>query len=453
MMERRFMEKLTNWKDKPDRKPLVITGARQCGKTYLVRSFGEEQFSDVVYLNFEKDSSCESIFAYDFDVERIVREIGTLYSDKAVSPGETLLILDEVQKCPRAISALKYFYEEMPQLHVLCIGTLLGSSLHDADVSFPVGKCNLMQVYPMSFEEFVAADGGTKYLKLLQDTDTIRFMPESLRATMEKYFYNYCIIGGMPQVVDCWVQYHDYQKCEELQDEILLGYEGEFRKISSKSMSEKVTMIWNSVPEQLSKDNNKFMFSHVQQGKRQNDLKDALLWLVDAGLVHRVSMITDTWLPLSVSADESNFKLYMLDVGLLRRKSKLYYKMVLENNSTCYSFINALKVNYTLTELMAQDMYPYFWRSGNLAEVDFVLERQGQIIPIEIREADNGHAKNFGQFCGKYVPDIGFKCSLKGLSVGVSGETTTVNLPLYMFYDFEKYVDKYITKESMVRAQ
>lgn len=433
-MERKIMKDLLAWKGNPDRKPLLITGVRQCGKTYVIQEFGKQYFEDVAYVNFEGNDGLCSIFDYDYDIDRIIDEIGNTFLNKEIIPGKTLLILDEIQACPRAITSLKYFCENMRALHVICAGSLLGVAIKSENISFPVGKVDRMQMYPMNFEEFVRADGGEKYLHGAMKYSLESELPEAYTIPLERYYKNFLIVGGMPEVVAKWIATHDYSKIETIQDTILEGYSSDFSKHAPLADVPKLGWIWESVPKQLAKDNNKFVFSHVKEGKRSKELEDALQWLKDAGLIYQLELVSNPELPLAFEADATYFKIYLSDVGLLRRKSNVSYKTILNGDDNYVKFKGALTENYVMNELMIQGRKPYFWKSGNTAELDFLIEDDGRIVPIEVKAADNTRAKSYIQFCKKYTPVIGIKMSLKNCAVNICQETETYSLPLYLIW-------------------
>ena len=439
-MERDIMKKLFEWKDDSDRKPLLITGVRQCGKTYVMKEFGARSFEDVTYLNFESDDGLCSIFDYNFDVNRIIDEIESIISGKKITPGKTLVIFDEIQSCPRAITSLKYFCENMRELHVICAGSLLGVAVKQENISFPVGKVDRLQMYPMSFSEFLRADGGEKYYYGLIKMDKARELPALYTTSMEKYLKLYYIIGGMPEAVLKWVETHDFAKVERIQDTILADYGSDFSKHAPRTEIPKIGWIWDSIPKQLAKENNKFMFSHVKEGKRAKDLEDALEWLADAGLVYRLELVKTPELPLSFCADATYFKVYMADIGLLRRKSNVSYKTILYEDDGYVRFKGAMTENFVMNELIALGVNPYFWRSGNMAELDFLSEIEGKIIPIEVKSSDNTRAKSFHQFCLKYSPATGFKFSLKNVGGNLDQNTVVWSLPLYLVWKLKAYL-------------
>ena len=438
-MEREITEKLLKWKNSKRRKPLLLTGVRQCGKTFALTDFGKQYFQNTVYLNFEENANLSALFDYDFDVDRILREIA-LTRKVTITPGETLLILDEIQECPQAITALKYFCENKWELHVACAGSLLGVALKRENISFPVGKVNRLQMYPMNFREFVLACGDKEYLELLADWPADRPIPELCTVPMTRLLKEYYAVGGMPEAVLEWCDSHDMDTVEEIQDEILKDYADDFSKHAPIHQIEKIRWIWDSVPKQLAKENNKFVFSHVKEGKRAAELEDALQWLRDAGLVTQLELVEKPELPLSSAADATYFKVYFSDPGLLRRKSGLSFQAILEEDALFLRYKGSLAENYVLNELLAQNENAFFWRSGNTAEVDILLESEGRIIPMEVKAADNVQAKSYKQFCKRYTPAIGYKISLKNIGENLCEQTRTISLPLYLVWNWKHYM-------------
>ena len=439
-MERDIMYKLLEWKEASDRKPLLLTGVRQCGKTYVCKEFGERYFPDVAYFNFEGNKGLASVFEYDFNVERIIDELGNMIRGKEIVPGETLVIFDEIQACPSAITSLKYFCENMRTLHIVCAGSLLGVSIKRDSVSFPVGKVDRLQMYPMTFLEFVRADGGDRLYKGIEKYSVDRELPDLYTSAFEKALKYYYIVGGMPEVVAKWVETHNFEKVEQLQDNILQDYGSDFAKHAPKQDIPKLGWIWESIPKQLAKDNNKFVFSHVKEGKRSAELEDALEWLVDAGLVYRLELVTNPELPLAFQADATFFKVYMSDVGLLRRKSGVSHKTIMEDSELYRNFKRAFTENYVLNELLSLGIHPYFWRSSNTAELDFLFEHEDKIIPVEAKAEQHTRAKSYRQFCSRYEPQIGFKFSMKNVGDNKVEATKTYSVPLYMIWRLKEYL-------------
>lgn len=438
IMQRDFIQNLIEWKDSKRRKPLILTGVRQCGKTYLLKEFGSEYFDNFCYINFESAGKYSAIFEYDYDVKRILREIELAENVKIIA-GKTLLIFDEIQECPKAITSLKYFCENLQELHLVCAGSLLGVAIKKENISFPVGKVNRMQLYPMSFKEYLQAVGEGKYIELFNDWNINREIPELYTVPLERHLKNYYIVGGMPEAVKEFAESGDYAEVAKIQDEILSDYSDDFSKHAPISEIEKIRMIWDSIPKQLAKENNKFVFSHVKEGKRAHELEAALQWLKNSGLVHLVELVQNAELPLSSNADSTYFKVYMADSGLLCRRLGLSYKNILEENTALSTFKGAITENYVLQELIVQNKVPYFWRSGNTAELDFLFEEDGNVIPVEVKAATNTQAKSFKQFCKKYQSKTGFKLSLKNIAENDCEGTNAVNLPLYLLWNISLY--------------
>ena len=411
------MKQLIKWKDSRDRKPLLITGVRQCGKTYVCKEFGDLYFEDTAYFYFEGNKGLASVFDYDFDVDRILDEIGNIIRGKEIIPGKTLVIFDEIQACPNAVTSLKYFCENKRELHIICAGSLLGVSIKREHISFPVGKIDRLLMYPMTFSEFLRADGKEAIYQNVQKYDLDRELPELYTTTLEKELKYYYIVGGMPEVVAKWVETHNFEKVGALQDNILIDYSSDFGKYAPRTDIPKLGWIWDSIPKQLAKDNNKFVFSHVKEGKRSSELEDALEWLTDAGLVYRLELVKNPELPLSFYADATFFKVYMSDIGLLRKKSGVSHKIILEDAQLYKNFKGAFTENFVLTELTAQGISPYFWKSQNTAELDFLFEYETDIFPVEAKAEIHTRAKSYGQFCKKYNPTAGFKFSMKNIGV------------------------------------
>ncbi len=429
------MAKLVAWKDDRERKPLLLTGVRQCGKTYICKEFGETYFEDVAYFYFEGNNDLASIFEQNFDVERIIRELGQVIRGKAIIPGKTLVIFDEVQACPRAITSLKYFCENMRELHIICAGSLLGVALKRDKISFPVGKINRMQMYPLSFLEFFRATDQREalYESILQYGIEDE-LPQLYVTELEKALRQYYIVGGMPEIVDAWLKKGEYSGIDKRQEDLLEDYSNDFAKYAPHADVPKLGWIWNSIPKQLAKPNNKFIFSHVKEGKRSADLEDALLWLESAGLAYKLELVENPELPLSAQADATFFKEYMCDIGLLRKKAQVSAKTVLEGSELYRAFKGAFTENYVLNELLVQGFKPYFWRSNNMAEVDFIFEHESRIIPVEVKAADHTRAKSYGQFCKRYAVPLGFKFSLKNIGCNEVESTKTYSIPLYLIW-------------------
>lgn len=440
MMIRKEYASLINWKNKKIRKPLMVLGVRQCGKTYLIKEFGKQEFEDMAYCNFDGNKGLQSIFDYDFDINRILEELGSIVLGKKIVPGKTLLVLDEIQDCPRAIQALKYFCENLPELHVIAAGSLLGIALRGEGTSFPVGKVERLEMFPMSFEEFVIADGGEKYINGINKIPFKREISELYTVPMQKYLQNYYIVGGMPEAVQKWIDTHDYAEVEQIQDQILRDYADDFGKHTSPETAIKIKLIWDAIPSQIAKDNNKFVFSHVKQGARAKDLEDALEWLVSAGLVYKLNLVSTPQLPLESMKDNTYFKVYMADVGLLRRKSNVNYRTILNGDASYIQFKGAFTENYVLSQLKCLKVPAYFWRTQADAEVDFISDWEGVLFPIEVKSADNTKAKSLQLFCKRFSPKIAFRTSLKNVGDNIKASTHEWCLPLYILFRLKDYV-------------
>ena len=439
-MLRKDYEKLLKWKNKTSRKPLLVLGVRQCGKTYLVKEFGSKEFENMAYINFDGNKGLQSIFDYDFDINRILDEIGSVVLNKKIIPGKTLLFLDEIQDCPRAIQSLKYFCENLPELHVIAAGSLLGIALKEQGISFPVGKVQRLEMFPMSFEEFVIADGGEKYLNGMSKLPLGREISELYSVPMQKYLQNYYIVGGMPEAVKIWIQTHDYNQVEEIQNQILKDYADDFGKHTTPDTAIKIKLIWDAIPSQIAKDNNKFIFSHVKEGARAKDLEDALEWLVSSGLVYKLNLVQTPQLPLESMKDNTYFKIYMADVGLLRKKSNVNYRTILNGDESFIQFKGAFSENYIMSELKCLGVSAYFWRTKADAEVDFISDYEGVLFPIEVKSATNTKAKSLQLFCKRFSPKLAFKASLKNVGDNMMEETHIWNIPLYIFFRIKEYI-------------
>ena len=426
-MERALIKKLVEWKEKSNRKPLILKGVRQCGKTYLLKEFGKRHYESCAYFNFEENDTLKSVFEKDYDTSRIVFELG-LYWGKTIEPGKTLLILDEIQECGRAITAMKYFCENAPEYHVVCAGSLLGIALQK-QLSFPVGKVDFLTLYPMSFSEFLRATGPEPLANFVENFKKGDNLPEVIGEKLVNLLRQYYITGGMPEVVEVWCSTHSIEQVESVQQAIINSYELDFAKHAPSKDFPKLSAIWRSIPEQLAKENTKFMFSHVKKGCRSKDLEDALEWLIGAGLVYKVCKIEKPFIPLSSYADDTSFKLYMSDVGILRKLSKLPHEVVLDATPTYKEFKGSMTENYVLCELLKSvDDTAYYWSSGNTAEVDFVIQSGTEIVPIEVKSERNVKARSLAEYRKKYTPKYAIKTSMKHETNGVE----VLSVPLYL---------------------
>lgn len=440
-MKRNIMSRLVEWKNRSHRKPLLLTGVRQCGKTYIIREFGKEEFEDTAYFNFEEDETLSSAFDHDFKIERILDDLGNIRRGEKIVPGKTLLILDEIQACPRAITSLKYFCENQPDLHVIAAGSLLGVAIGKENISFPVGKVNRITMFPMSFDEFVCADGGENLIEALKKMDPDREIPDLYAVPLIRYLKLYYVIGGMPEVVRQWAETHQMEAVTEKQDEILQDYADDFGKHAPIAELPKIRMIWESIPSQLAKDNHKFIFSHVKSGCRAKELENAVRWLVDAGLIYPLYRVERPEIPLSGEADYTSYKVYMADCGLLCRRTNVHFRTILDGDEQFIHFKGALTENYVLTQLKALGLNAWYWTSSANAEIDFLTDHGGKITPIEVKSADNTKAKSLKLFCERYRPERAMKTSLKNVGMNLAGSTQVWSLPLYALFNLEKYLN------------
>lgn len=426
-MNRTLIESLVQWKDKERRKPLILKGVRQCGKTYLLKEFGKQYYDNTAYFNFEETPALAEVFDKDYDTARIVFELG-LHNRKTIDSQNTLIILDEIQECGRAITAMKYFCENAPQYHIVCAGSLLGIALQK-QLSFPVGKVDFLTLYPMSFAEFVRACDGDMAADFIENFKYGDNLPAVISSKLENMLRQYYITGGMPEAVDVWCRTHSIEEVEIVQQAIINSYELDFAKHAPAKDFPKLSAIWRSIPEQLAKENTKFIFSHVKKGWRSKDLEDALEWLISAGLVYKVCKIEKPFIPLSSYADDTSFKLYMADVGILRKLSKLPYEVVLNTTPAYREFKGSMTENYVLCELLCSGTEAaYYWSSGNTAEVDFVVQSGAHIVPIEVKSEKNVRARSLAEYRKKYKPQFSIKTSMRS---EVNGDEIR-NIPLYL---------------------
>lgn len=433
-MERTLIHELLVWKEKENRKPLILKGVRQCGKTYLLKDFGNRYYDNVAYFNFEETDSLISVFEKDYDTKRILFEL-ELFLGRSIKPGATLIILDEIQECGRALTAMKYFCENAPEYHIVCAGSLLGIALQK-QLSFPVGKVDFLTLYPMSFSEFLRACGSealADYVENFKKGDTV---PDPIGDKLTTFLRQYYITGGMPEVVSTWQKTNNIEEVERVQQNIINSYELDFAKHAPTKDFPKLTAIWRSIPEQLAKENTKFIFSHVKKGWRSKDLEDALEWLIAAGLVYKVCKIEKPFIPLSSYADDTSFKLYMADIGILRKLSKLPYEVILDATPNYKEFKGSLTENYVLCELVKSvDETLYYWSSGNTAEVDFILQSGSEIVPVEVKSERNVKARSLAEYRKKYAPKYSVKTSMKNETNGEE----VLNIPLYLISALERF--------------
>ncbi|NDV81840.1 ATP-binding protein [Bacteroides sp. 51] len=424
-MRRELFSKLQNWKQKTNRKPLIIRGARQVGKTWLMKEFANREYENVVYVNFESDQQLQSLFIDDFDLSRILLALQVATGVKPV-PGKTLIIFDEIQEAKRALTSLKYFQENAPEYHIIAAGSLLGIALH-AHTSFPVGKVEFLDLYPLTFDEYLQALGEDALLGLLRERqwELVKAFKSKYVELLKQYYY----VGGMPEVVAAFAQHKDFNEVREIQKQILDAYQQDFSKHAPLEVVPRIRLVWNSIPTQLARENKKFVYGLIKQGARAKEFELALAWLMDCGLVHKVNRVTKPAMPLKAYEDFGAFKLFVSDVGLLACMAELDVKSLLENNAIFEEFKGALTEQYVLQQLIASSgLSVYYWSSEqSTAEIDFLIQQNGSIIPIEVKAAENLRAKSLKSFVEKFHSTITIRTSMSDFRE----ETWMVNIPLY----------------------
>lgn len=424
-MYRVAIEKLLKWKENKRRKPLIIEGARQVGKTWLMQEFGRQAYAETVYINFDSNSRMANLFASDLDVNRLIMGL-ELYAGRKINPDNTLLIFDEVQEVPRALASLKYFYENAPEYHIVCAGSLLGIALHEG-TSFPVGKVDFLKLYPLSFREFLMATAREGYARLLEQHDFQ--MVTSFKQTYIDALKQYYFVGGMPEAVQSFAENKDFNEVREIQKRILAAYEQDFSKHAPNEIVPKIRMLWNSLPSQLAKENKKFIYGIIREGARAKEYETAIMWLSDCGLIHKVSRINAPGIPLKVYEDLKAFKLFVVDVGLLGCMAGLRQGTLLDGNELFAEFKGALTEQYVCQQLNTiEDLGIYYYTNDRgSCEIDFVVDTGVQIIPVEVKAEVNLRAKSLKTYYEKFSPQVSIRTSMADFKK----ESWLINLPLY----------------------
>ncbi len=433
-MYRIAMEKLLKWKESKRRKPLIIEGARQVGKTWLMKEFGRQAYEDTVYINFDSNSRMAELFASDLDTEHLIMGL-EMYAGHKINPDNSLLIFDEVQEVPRALTSLKYFCENAPQYHIVCAGSLLGIALHQG-TSFPVGKVDFLKLYPLSFKEFLMADGKERFAELLDKRDFQ--MITSFKQTYIDALKQYCFVGGMPEAVQSFVENKDFNEVREIQNRILEAYVQDFSKHAPNEIVPRIRMLWKSIPSQLAKENKKFIYGLVREGARAKDYEIALMWLSDCGLVHKIGRVNKAGIPLRAYEDLKAFKLFIVDVGLLGCMAGLQTSTLLDGNAIFVEFKGALTEQYVCQQLKTVenlDVY-YYTNDRSSCEVDFIVDTGEQIIPVEVKAEVNLRAKSLKSYHEKFKPKISVRASM----ANYKEEEWLMNLPLYMIDQIKNIV-------------
>lgn len=394
-MERSIYSSLKKWKDSPTRKPLILQGARQVGKTYILKEFGAREYSEVVYINCDDNNDMQNMFV-DYDVDRIIRSLSAI-SGVSIKPSTTLLILDEIQEVGRGLASLKYFCEKAPEYHVAVAGSLLGITLHEG-TSFPVGKVDMLYMYPMDFEEFLLAMGKEQLVELLRNNSWAALTP--LRGMLTELLRQYYFVGGMPEAVKTYVERGDIWEVRSIHSKIIDAYRNDMSKHVPKQQVQRINMVWNSIPSQLARDNKKFIYGALRKGARANDFEIAIQWLVDSGLVHKVHRISKPVVPLKFYEDMASFKLFLLDCGLLGALSETPPEQILIGDNVFEEYKGAFTENYVLQQLksLPRTFVYYYSNDNSTLEIDFVVQHEAHVIPIEVKAEENLRAKSLRQF-------------------------------------------------------
>lgn len=430
-----MLSDLEKWQQRQGRKPLILRGSRQVGKTWLLKEFGERFFRDVCYINFEQQQNLKAIFGGELSPSRIIERL-SLWCGRKIQPQTTLIVFDEVQEMPRALTSLKYFAEQAPEYAICCAGSLLGVALHSG-TSFPVGKVDFLDLHPMSFREFLLATGrGALVDFILQGNRDISPFEPLLTDALKRYM----VIGGMPAAVSKWIETQDYNAVEQEQRALLRAYEQDFSKHVLRSTVEKIRHVWNSVPSQLAKENKKFVYGLIRQGARAREYEDAILWLSDAGEIIRTFNVSKPDVPLKAYADLKAFKIFLLDVGLLRTMSGLSPRVILEGSRVFEEFKGALTEQYVCEELQQfPDLQTnYYWTSSSKAEIDFLLSDGNNVYPLECKAGTSMNAKSLKFYREKYHPQWAVRTSL--LPYDRNLQARTLNIPLYLLFILDKEI-------------
>lgn len=439
-MYRNAMEELYKWKEKKNKKPLVIKGARQVGKTWIMKKFGESAYKKTVYINFDNNQQMKELFDKDMRTDRIIMGL-ELYTGNKINPEETLLIFDEVQEVPKALTSLKYFNENAPEYQIICAGSLLGVALHEG-TSFPVGKVEFMDLYPLSFSEFMRAMGKEQFVQLLKEGnfDLATTFRQDYIDLLKYYYY----VGGMPEVVSNFAENMDFNEAREIQKRILMAYEQDFSKHAPNEIIPRIRMLWNSIPSQLTKENKKFVYGLIKEGSRAKEYEMSMLWLIDCGLVHKVQRVTAPNLPLKAYEDLKAFKLFMLDVGLLSCMVNLKQSVLLEGNELFKEFKGALTEQYVLQQLITlNNIDTYYWTNDRgSAEIDFLVDTGEEIVPIEVKAETNLKAKSLKSYYEKFSPEI----SIRTAMTDYKKEEWLLNIPLWAIEVLEEEIKRLVAE-------
>ncbi len=431
-MYRYKIEELKKWKESPTRKPMIIRGARQVGKTWLMKEFGKEFYEKCAYINFDDNSRMNKLFEEDFDLDRIIQGL-KIESGVNIEPENTLIIFDEIQETPKALKALKYFCENAREYHIISAGSLLGVAIHEG-TSFPVGKVDFMDLTPLSFFEFLEALGENELLKLLKNNDFP--MIEVFDTKIKEYLKLYYYVGGMPEVVNAYATNKDLKEVRKIQKELLAAYEQDFSKHAPSNIVPRIRQLWNNIPTQLAKENKKFIYGLIKEGARAREYEIALSWLIDCGIVYQINRVNNCKVPLSAYQDFNAFKLYLLDVGLLAAMAEIDEKTLLDGNEIFVEFKGSLTEQYVLCQLkQCTDLNVFYWTADTgTAEIDFITQIRGNNVPIEVKASENLQAKSLKTFVQKYNTEINVRTSMSNYRK----EDWLINVPLYSIGNIEE---------------
>lgn len=443
-MARDIYARLLRWKSSPARKPLILKGARQVGKTHILRHFGESEYANMVYFNFERDPALADFFKGRVEGQKVIEKLG-IYSERKITPEETLIIFDEIQAAPNALKSLKYLNEEANEYHIAAAGSLLGVKLGQAS-PFPVGKVNFLSLYPLTFLEYLEGTGAKRlraYLESLTECEPIeQAFHERLIDELRLYFF----IGGMPETIVTYKEKRDLKEVRRVQNEILTGYESDFSKYAPPSDAQKIASLWESVPVQLARENKKFKYSEVSKNARSRDYAHGLKWLSDAGLIHLSHKVTTAKIPLSAYRDEDSFKIYFLDTGLLGAKLKLTQRTIVKSAELFEQYAGAFTENYVAQELVASGFSDlHYWASTNQAEVDFITAYGDEIFPLEVKAGTNSKAKSLRVYAEKFKPSVVSMATLRNLKK----DNDHCNFPLYAVSRFPELISPSVDYEQL----
>lgn len=425
-MKREIFKNLQSWKNQSKRKPLILMGARQTGKTYILKKFAKKEYQNSIYINFEDTPQFSRLFKHSLDPKIILKSL-SIEMNSEITEGKTLIIFDEIQECPEALNSLKYFCEKAPLQHVVAAGSLLGVKLAHVK-GFPVGKVQFLTLYPLSFLEFIEALKENNLKNFIEEQNKIKPLPQNLHEKLLMYFKEYLFVGGMPEVVYEYINSKNVSKIRTIQKDILNAYRLDFAKHSPKNLIMKINQVWNSIPSQLAKENKKFIYSAIRKGGRAKEFEVALQWLVEAGLIHKTSLITTPKIPLSAYVNINAFKIYLVDVGLLGAMSNLSQKTIIHDNEIFTQFKGAIIENYIAQELIHSNYPLYYWASEGKAELDFIIEQDEFIYPIEVKSGNSSKKKSLKVYDNFYNPKMLIRSSPKNLKK----DGNIFNYPLYL---------------------